>query len=55
MILFGKVVMQNMFSVESPAFHYDIAKTLMNKKDNCSSYQTDGWEQTKQILEKLNE
>ena len=31
MILFGKVVMPNMFSVESPDFHYDIAKTLMNR------------------------
>ena len=33
MILFGKVVMPNMFSVESPEFHYEIANTLRNKKD----------------------
>ena len=32
MILFGKVVMPNMFSVESPAFHYEIAKTLLDRK-----------------------
>ena len=30
MILFGKVVIPNMFSSESPKFHYDIAKNLMN-------------------------
>ena len=28
---------------------------LMNTKENCSSYHTDGWEQTKQILEKLSD
>tara|TARA_B100001250_G_C19662768_1_gene727882 strand:- start:62 stop:775 length:714 start_codon:yes stop_codon:yes gene_type:complete len=27
----------------------------MNLKDNCSSYHTEGWEQTKQILEKLSD
>ena len=32
MILFGKVVMPNMFSVESPDFHYEIAKTLLDKE-----------------------
>ncbi len=32
MILFGKVVMPNMFSVESPQFHYEIAKTLLDKE-----------------------
>ena len=34
MILFGKVAIPNMFSSESPEFHYDIAKNLMdnNKK-----------------------
>ena len=31
MILFGKVVMPNMFSAESPAFHYNIAETLVDK------------------------
>ena len=34
MILFGKVVMPNMFSAESPAFHYEIANTLVDKSDN---------------------
>ena len=33
MILFGKVVMPNMFSAESPAFHYNIAETLVDKSD----------------------
>ena len=33
MILFGKVVMPNMFSAESPAFHYEIANTLVDKSD----------------------
>ena len=32
MILFGKVVIPNMFSAESPDFHYDIAKHLMDKE-----------------------
>ena len=31
MILFGKVVIPNMFSAESPDFHYDMAGHLMNK------------------------
>ena len=31
MILFGKVTIPNMFSSESPEFHYDIAKNLMDK------------------------
>ena len=31
MILFGKVVVPNMFSSESPEFHYDVTKHLMNK------------------------
>jgi predicted phage terminase large subunit-like protein len=31
MILFGKVVMPNMFSVDSPSFHYEIAETLVDK------------------------
>ena len=31
MILFGKVVMPNMFSVESPPFHYTVAETLMDR------------------------
>ena len=30
MLLFGKMVMPNMFSQESPAFHYDITKELHN-------------------------
>ena len=32
MILFGKVVIPNMFSSESPNFHYDMAKHLMDKE-----------------------
>ena len=32
MILFGKVAMPNMFSAESPDFHYTIAKELQNDK-----------------------
>ena len=30
MILFGKVIMPNMFSADSPDFHYEIAKVLLN-------------------------
>ena len=30
MILFGKVCMPNMFSADSPSFHYDIAEKLLN-------------------------
>lgn len=30
MMMFGKVCMPNMFSAESPDFHYDIAKYLSN-------------------------
>ena len=32
MILFGKVVIPNMFSSESPDFHYDMANHLMDKE-----------------------
>jgi len=32
MILFGRVVIPNMFSVESPDFHYEMANHLMNKE-----------------------
>jgi hypothetical protein len=32
MILFGKVAIPNMFSSESPEFHYDIANNLMEKE-----------------------
>ena len=31
LVLFGKVTMPNMFSAPSPAFHYDIAKRLLNR------------------------
>tara|TARA_Y100001963_G_scaffold160189_1_gene268804 strand:- start:7850 stop:9358 length:1509 start_codon:yes stop_codon:yes gene_type:complete len=30
MITFGKIIMPNMFSVDSPQFHYDIAEQLMD-------------------------
>ena len=33
---------------------YPLAK-LMNETDNCSTFQTDGWEHTMQILEKLSD
>ena len=33
MILFGKVIMPNMFSSDSPDFHYKIAKVLMNNDE----------------------
>jgi predicted phage terminase large subunit-like protein len=33
MLLFGRMVMPNMFSAESPAFHYDITKVLMDEED----------------------
>ena len=33
MILFGKVTMPNMFSSESPAFHYEIAEHLIDVND----------------------
>ena len=32
MILFGKVIIPNMFSSESPDFHYDVADNLMDKE-----------------------
>ena len=32
---------------------YPLVK-LMNKIDNCSTFQTEGWEETQKILEKLN-
>ena len=31
MILFGKVAIPNMFSSESPEFHYDMSKHLLDK------------------------
>ena len=34
MLLFGRMVMPNMFSEESPNFHYDITKALMDKQSN---------------------
>ena len=30
MLLFGRMVMPNMFSEESPAFHYEISKKLLD-------------------------
>ena len=33
---------------------YPLAQ-LMNKKDNCSTFQTDGWEHTMQILENISD
>jgi predicted phage terminase large subunit-like protein len=33
MIMFGKVITPNMFSAESPAFHYEIAKSLMDNDE----------------------
>ena len=33
MIMFGKVIMPNMFSAGSPDFHYQIADTLMNNQN----------------------
>ena len=33
MILFGKVVMPNMFTAPSPDFHYQVAKVLSNKHE----------------------
>ena len=38
--------------IEKGGNDYPLAH-LMNKKDNCSTFQTDGWEHTMQILEKL--
>ena len=32
MVLFGKIVMPQMFSVPSPKFHYTIADDLMDKE-----------------------
>jgi len=32
MILFGKVCVPNMFSVDSPPFHYEVAESLMDKE-----------------------
>ena len=33
MILFGKIVMPNMFTAPSPDFHYQVAKVLSNKHE----------------------
>ena len=33
---------------------YPLAK-LMNEVDNCSYYQTEGWKETQEILESLND
>ena len=33
MILFGKVIMPNMFVAESPDFHYTIGDALVDKKE----------------------
>ncbi len=30
MLLFGRMVMPNMFSAESPPFHYDLTRTLLS-------------------------
>ena len=38
--------------IEGGGNDYPLAK-LMNKTDNCSTFQTDGWEHTIQILENL--
>ena len=38
--------------IENGGNDYPLAK-LMNETDNCSSYQTKGWEHTKEILESL--
>ena len=38
--------------IENGGNDYPLAK-LMNETDNCSSYQTKGWEHTKEILENL--
>ena len=38
--------------IDNKGNDYPLAK-LMNKKDNCSTFQTDGWEHTKEILESL--
>jgi phosphomannomutase len=38
--------------IENGGNDYPLAQ-LMNKKDNCSTFQTDGWEHTMQILENL--
>jgi len=38
--------------IEEGGNDFPLAK-LMNKTDNCSLYQTDGWEHTKEILENL--
>lgn len=38
--------------IENGGNDYPLAK-LMNETDNCSSYQTEGWEHTKEILENL--
>ena len=33
MLLFGRMIMPNMFSQESPQFHYDITKHLLNNEE----------------------
>ena len=32
MLLFGRMIMPNMFSQESPKFHYDITKHLLDEE-----------------------
>ena len=40
--------------IDNKGNDYPLAK-LMNTKENCSSFNTDGWEHTKEILESLND
>ena len=40
--------------IENGGNDYPLAQ-LMRKKEKCSSFQTDGWKQTKEILEKLSD
>ena len=38
MLLFGRMVMPNMFSSESPPFHYDLTKELLNNDEKQKHY-----------------
>ena len=40
--------------IDNKGNDYPLAK-LMNKRDDCSSFNTDGWEHTQKILEKLSD
>ncbi len=43
MIMFGKVIMSNMFSAASPDFHYKIAESLVDDSTKTSKHYCPTW------------